>query len=95
MDFAWEQRIKKQIEEIIAFEKEIANITKSSAERRQDSKTYRNSTLSDLNDKANFLNWTEYFNAAFFYHLNKPLGQEYQAVTYAEKFIGKGKLTRQ
>ena len=88
MNSDWEQRIKEQIDEIVEFEKEIANITKSSAERRQDSKTYRNTTLTELNEKADFLNWTEYFNAAFFHHLNKPLAQEYQDVTYAEGFIG-------
>ena len=88
IDLERESHIKQQIEELVGFEKEIANITKTPAERRQDTKTYRNSTLTQLNENANFLNWTQYFNDAFFFHLKKPLEPEYQDVTYAEEYIG-------
>ena len=81
-------RIKEQIKKLVEFETKIANITKSQAERRQDSKTYRNTSLSKLNDKATFLDWKEYFNKAFMKHLNKKLDEEYQDVTYAEEYIG-------
>ena len=84
-----QSRIKEQINDLVEFEKTIAKITKTSAERRQDSKTYRNSSLGQLDDKANFLNWTQYFNDAFVYHLGKPLEHEYTDVTYAGEYIGK------
>ena len=82
------ERIKKQIQELVDFETEIAKITKSQAERRQDSKTYRNTSLSKLNEKADFLDWKAYFNRAFMEHLNRSLEEEYQDVTYAEEYIG-------
>lgn len=80
--------VKQQINDIVEFEKEIANITKSQAERRQDTKTYRNSSLAQLKVKADFLDWENYFNKAFQYHLEKNLEPEYQDVTYAEEYIG-------
>ena len=81
-------RIKKQIQQLVDFETEIAKITKSQAERRQDSKTYRNTSLSKLNEKADFLDWKAYFNRAFMERLNRSLEEEYQDVTYAEEYIG-------
>ena len=83
-----EQQIKQQISELVDFETEIANITKSQAQRRQDSKTYKNTSLIKLNDKADFLDWKQYFNKAFDHHLNRKLDEEYQDVTYAEEYIG-------
>ena len=80
--------LKKQINNIVEFEKEIANITKSQAERRQDTKTYRNTSLAQLKVKADFLDWENYFNKAFYFHLNKTLEPEYRDVTYAEEYIG-------
>ena len=74
---------------MIAFETAIAKITKTPTERRQDSKTYHNSTLSQLNEKADFLKWTDYFNDAFFFHLKKPLEDQYQDITYVEEYIRK------
>ena len=84
-----EIHIKKQIHDLVAFETAIAKITKTPAERRQDSKTYHNSTLNQLNEIADFLRWTAYFNDAFFFHLKKPLEDQYQDVTYAEEYIRK------
>ena len=80
--------IKDQINEIVGFEKEIAKITKSQAERRQDTKTYRNSSLSQLNGKADFVDWEQYFKRTLVWHLNRTLEREYQDVTYAEEYIG-------
>ena len=80
--------IKDQINEIVGFEKEIAKITKSQAERRQDTKTYRNSSLTQLNAKADFVDWEQYFKRTFVWHLNRTLEREYQDVTYAEEYIG-------
>lgn len=82
------KRIQEQISELVDFETEIATITKSQAQRRQDSKTYKNASLSKLNEKADFLDWPEYFNKAFDKHLNRKLDSEYQDVTYAEEYIG-------
>ena len=93
IDQETKDRIKEQIKKLVEFETKIANITKSQAERRQDSKTYRNTSLSKLNDKATFLDWKEYFNNAFMKHLNKKLDEEYQDVTYAEEYIGNCDIT--
>ena len=93
IDQETKDRIKEQIKKLVEFETKIANITKSQAERRQDSKTYRNTSLSKLNDKAAFLDWKEYFNNAFMKHLNKKLDEEYQDVTYAEEYIGNYVIT--
>ena len=81
-------RINEQINDLVDFEREIANITKTQAERRQDTKTYRNASLLHLNEKSDFLDWTRYFNDAFMFHLKRNLEQEYQDVTYAEEYIG-------
>ena len=88
IDEEMKARIKEQIQQLVEFETEIAKITKSQAERRQDSKTYRNTSLSKLNEKADFLDWKVYFNRAFMEHLNRSLEEEYQDVTYAEEYIG-------
>ena len=45
-------RIKKQIQQLVDFETEIAKITKSQAERRQDSKTYTNTIWYSYPNKA-------------------------------------------
>ena len=88
MDVETQSLIKDQIAELVEFEKEIAKLTKSQAERRQDTKTYRNSSLSQLNGKADFVDWQQYFRTAFVFHLNRTLEPEYQDVTYAEEYIG-------
>ena len=89
LDSKWEKRIRDQACEIVEFETKIAKITKSASQRRQDTKTYRNTTLTALNRHADFLNWTEYFDNAFMYHLDKPLDKNKQDVTYADEYIGK------
>ena len=45
----------------VNFETKIANMTTPLSKRREESQMYNNMTMVDLNEIADFLNWTSYF----------------------------------
>ena len=65
LDETNEREIKKQIDDMIEFETQIANLTTPLSKRREESTMYNNITIATLNDVADFLNWTSYFEDAF------------------------------
>ena len=60
-----EIEIKKQIDDLVNFETKIANMTTPLSKRREESQMYNNMTMGGLNEIADFLNWTSYFQDAF------------------------------
>lgn len=58
-----EASVKAQMQDVIDFEKRLANITVPAEERRDDERLYHKITVSELQDKAPLLNWTAYFNS--------------------------------
>ena len=65
LDETNEAEIKKQIDDMIEFETRIANMTTPLSKRREESTMYTNITIATLNEVADFLNWTSYFEDAF------------------------------
>ena len=60
-----EIEIKKQIDDLVSFETKIANMTTPLSKRREESQMYNNLTMGGLNEIADFLDWTSYFQDAF------------------------------
>ena len=77
-------RINEQINDLVDFEREIANITKTQAERRQDEKTYRNASLLHLNEKSDFLDWTYTFHLNCIQH---TVSKTFQALNLRLRFL--------
>jgi predicted metalloendopeptidase len=60
-----EIEIKKQLDDLVSFETKIANMTTPLSKRREESQMYNNLTMGGLNEIADFLDWTSYFQDAF------------------------------
>jgi len=79
-------RTRQHMKEIIHLETLIAQITVSSAERRDEEKLYHALTIADLATLAPFLNWNEYFNSAF-RQVNTTIEPTDPVVVYSPDFL--------
>jgi predicted metalloendopeptidase len=57
-----EKSALQQAEEIIEFEKKLANITVPKEDRRDESTIYHKLTVANLTEMAPFVNWKRYIN---------------------------------
>uniref|UniRef100_A0AAR5Q8X8 Endothelin-converting enzyme 1 n=1 Tax=Dendroctonus ponderosae TaxID=77166 RepID=A0AAR5Q8X8_DENPD len=77
----------KQMEAVIAFETELANITTPSELRRDDESLYHLMTLADLKEKANFIDWRQFFENAMKL-VQKKITLKQQIIIYAPEYMG-------
>lgn len=82
-----EADVKAQMQDVIDFEKRLANITIPSEERRDEERLYNKMTIADLQARAPLLNWTEYFNSAF-NQINRTIPETQDVVVYALDYMG-------
>ncbi|CAB3375652.1 Hypothetical predicted protein [Cloeon dipterum] len=76
----------KQMQEVIDFETEIANITTPTEERRDDEKLYHSMKVTELQSLAPFINWLDYFNEAF-KMVNKKIAPNDSIIVYAPDYL--------
>ncbi|XP_055373792.1 neprilysin-3 isoform X2 [Condylostylus longicornis] len=81
-----ENEAKRQMQEIIDFETEIAQITAPLDERRNDEKLYNAMTLRELQIKAGFIDWVDHFSDAFSI-VNRTITNDEPVVVYAPEFF--------
>ncbi|XP_075540860.1 M13 family metallopeptidase neprilysin 3 isoform X2 [Dermacentor variabilis] len=82
-----ESDVKAQMQDVIDFEKRLANITVPAEERRDDERLYHKMTVADLQKRAPLLNWTEYFTSAFA-QINRTIPPTQDVVVYAPEYMG-------
>ncbi|XP_065336097.1 endothelin-converting enzyme homolog isoform X3 [Cloeon dipterum] len=76
----------RQMQEVIDFETEIANITTPTEERRDDEKLYHSMKVTELQSLAPFINWLDYFNEAF-KMVNKKIAPNDSIIVYAPDYL--------
>lgn len=87
VDFEWKSRITQEINEIIEFEKRLANITIPPDQKRGEEMGVSNrKTLEELNIQLDFFNWTAYFENAFS-RINYTISNETEVVLYGSDFM--------
>lgn len=59
------QEARAQMDKVIKFETELANITTPSEDRRDEEGLYHPYTIREWQKVAPFMNWTQFFNDAF------------------------------
>ncbi|XP_046387959.1 endothelin-converting enzyme homolog isoform X2 [Ischnura elegans] len=83
-----ENSTKRQMSAVIDFETELANITTPADERRDEEKMYHLMSIADLQEKAPFMSWKEYFTDAFRLVSRKITSKE-MVVVHAPEYIEK------
>ena len=86
IDSDWISRIRTNIEEVLDFEKKLANITIPPDKRREGSGMYHKMTIQELNEEFAFFNWTSYFQNAFS-RINEKVDNETVIVVYGYDFL--------
>ncbi|XP_037950370.1 neprilysin-3-like [Teleopsis dalmanni] len=81
-----ENDAKIQMENIIAFEMELAKISTPFEDRRNEEAMYHSMKLWELEKLAPFLNWTEHFDDAMKL-INGHITQNEVVVVYASDFL--------
>ncbi len=81
-----EVEVRRQFEEVLAFETRIANITIPAEERRDDERMYHKMTLKEVQTMAPFINWTEYFTFAF-EQVNEIISEDEEVVLYTPDYL--------
>uniref|UniRef100_A0A8W8MSH3 Endothelin-converting enzyme 1 n=2 Tax=Magallana gigas TaxID=29159 RepID=A0A8W8MSH3_MAGGI len=76
------------MQNVIAFETELANITVPSEERRDEEKIYQKISITDLQEIAPFLNWTRFFHKMMSV-TNITLAADEPIVSFSSDFLGK------
>lgn len=77
---------RTHMSKVIQFETELANITKSSEDRRDEEDLYNPFTIKQWQKEAPFLNWTMFFNDAF-QLVNRTILDTERIVVYAPDFF--------
>ncbi|KAJ2941005.1 hypothetical protein O0L34_g13132 [Tuta absoluta] len=77
---------RTQMAKVIAFETELANITKPAEDRRDEEGLYNLFTLKEWQQTAPFLNWTAFFNDAFI-TVNRSITENERVVVYAPDYF--------
>ncbi|KAF7274332.1 M13 family metallopeptidase neprilysin 3 isoform X2 [Rhynchophorus ferrugineus] len=78
---------KKQMEDVIQFETKLANITTPSDLRRDEESLYHLMTVAELQEKANFIDWRQFFENAMKV-VQKKISSKQQIVVYAPDYLG-------
>ncbi|XP_063218947.1 endothelin-converting enzyme homolog isoform X2 [Bacillus rossius redtenbacheri] len=83
-----ENSTRKQMQDVIDFETELAKLTTPLEDRRDDEKNYHNMSISALQELAPFMNWRDYFNDAM-RHRSKPrkVSEKETVVVYAPEYL--------
>lgn len=77
---------RKQMQDIIDFETNIAEITVPNEDRRDEESLYNLMTLTELQDLAPFINWREHFEDAFRV-VNRKITEKEKVVVYAPTYL--------
>lgn len=77
----------EQMQAVIDFETKLANITTPSDLRRDEESLYHNMTLADLQYKANFIDWRQFFENAMKV-VQRKIGAKQLVVVYAPEYLG-------
>ncbi|XP_071439614.1 endothelin-converting enzyme homolog isoform X2 [Hetaerina americana] len=83
-----ENSTKRQMSDVINFETELANITTPADERRDEEKMYHLISIADLQEKAPFMSWKEYFSDALRL-VNRKITSKEMVVVHAPEYIEK------
>ncbi|XP_035742254.1 endothelin-converting enzyme homolog isoform X1 [Vespa mandarinia] len=83
-----ENSTRRQMQDVIAFETRLANITTPQEERRDEEKLYHLMSLSELQRKANFMSWVDFFQNATRI-VNKKINSKVMIVNFAPDFFAK------
>jgi neprilysin len=81
-----ESVVKKQMQDVIDFETELAKITVPNEERRDEEAMYNLMTLTELQDIAPFINWREHFEDAFRL-VNRKISEKEKVVIFAPTYL--------
>ncbi|XP_050316058.1 endothelin-converting enzyme homolog [Anthonomus grandis grandis] len=77
---------RKQMQAIVDFETKLANITTPSEQRRDEESLYHLMTLAELQEKANFIDWRQFFENAMKV-VQKKVGARQQIIIYAPEYM--------
>ncbi|XP_014472427.1 PREDICTED: endothelin-converting enzyme 1 isoform X2 [Dinoponera quadriceps] len=83
-----ENTTRKQMQDIIDFETRLAEITTPPEERRDEEKLYNLMSLSELQRKAPFMSWVDYFQNATRL-VNKKINSKAQIINFAPEYFAK------
>lgn len=80
------QEARGQMEKVIKFETELANITTPSEDRRDEEVLYNPFTLREWQKVAPFMNWSMFFNDAF-KMVNRSISDDERIIVYAPDYF--------
>ncbi|XP_034180003.1 M13 family metallopeptidase neprilysin 3 isoform X2 [Osmia lignaria lignaria] len=83
-----ENSTRKQMQRVIEFETKLAEITTPPEERRDEEKLYNLMSLSDLQRKASFMSWVDYFQNASRL-VSKKINSKTMIVNFAPEYFEK------
>ncbi|KAF7393366.1 hypothetical protein HZH68_010185 [Vespula germanica] len=83
-----ENSTRQQMRDVITFEVRLANITTPQEERRDEEKIYHLMSLSELQRKANFISWVDFFQNATRI-VNKKINSKLMIVNFAPDYFAK------
>nr|KAF7416503.1 hypothetical protein H0235_011034 [Vespula pensylvanica] len=83
-----ENSTRQQMRDVITFEVRLANITTPQEERRDEEKIYHLMSLSELQRKANFISWVDFFQNATRI-VNKKINSKMMIVNFAPDYFAK------
>ncbi|GIY38903.1 endothelin-converting enzyme homolog [Caerostris darwini] len=83
-----ENSTREQMEDVIEFETKLANITIPADERRDDEQLYHKTNISELQELAPVIDWSQYFNSAF-KQVNREIPTSQELIIYAPEYIRK------
>lgn len=82
---------RAQMNRVILFETELANITTPSEDRRDEEGLYNPYTIETWQKQAPFLNWSMFFNDAFKL-INKTVSFKYCFITFHKTYYNRSKF---
>ncbi|XP_011139623.1 endothelin-converting enzyme homolog isoform X2 [Harpegnathos saltator] len=83
-----ENATRKQMQDVIDFETKLAQITTPPEERRDEEKLYNLMSLSELQRRAPFMSWVDYFQNATRL-VNKKINSKAQVINFAPEYFTK------
>ncbi|KAK2588944.1 hypothetical protein KPH14_001799 [Odynerus spinipes] len=83
-----ENSTRRQMQDVIAFETRLANITTPPEDRRDEEKLYHSMTLGELQRHANFMSWVDFFQNAT-RMVNKKINSKALIVNFAPEYFVK------
>ncbi|KAL1501599.1 hypothetical protein ABEB36_006896 [Hypothenemus hampei] len=78
---------RAQMKDVLDFETKLANITTPSELRRDEETLYHLMTLAELQEKANFIDWRQFFENAMKI-VQKKITSKQQIIVYAPGYLG-------